>query len=1707
MLKKKFLKIVTTLACIATLILPHTSVVLATAVSNDKDNENYLEDGIIELAARTVHSNGKKYRLFKTSSSSGDGTDIIKIERAVKQVDDDGNYIAYYDDKGELHYKYNYTSEDTIYCLNGRASFIQGNDQALTYKRVVEDYFDSSAENKQKIKDVLSYKYKENDVDKTHNFTDDDYKALYNLFYNAYIMSMSEEEKNEYLEKVFEEELNKDTLPKVTVDDIKTKFDESDLNVLQQWAIWCYTNRNHESLEHVPYRENLNEIIINLSTGDSNIWDAMSETKRAYSEMFYNYLISKAKASSLTEIVYPELRKTVECCVEGNNYKIGPFNISKPSDNVECVMTLFNGETKITTYTVKDSSGNEITDSINSIFDKDYYIYLPKAMPISNLKFNISYRKTMASIWEKVDDPEHEYQPVVLLTKEPQNITVNIGLPQPDLALRKYIVKVNDKEITDRQPNVDTTNLKNGSSKTATYKGKKSPVEVRPGDKVTFRIEVYNEGSSDAKANEIVDYLPEGLELIENDSQNQKFKWSKNDDGYVVTDYLKDTTINAFNKSTGEITSKYVDVVCKVLENNENENILTNIAEIKGDDIEDRDSTPDNIKNNQNVNLMDLTDYKGKDNKDDLTDSNYYYKGQEDDDDFEKVIVKIPQFDLSLQKFITKINGKDVESREPKVDTSDLKNGKKDAKYTTVKEPKLKVKVGDIVKYTIRVYNEGEVNGYAEEVADYLPEGLGYLVDYKENDNNKWSYPENAETIKLSDIKNATKKVKISDFNNIEKLDDVKVVKGTVKLTSTKLDSSKTSNLLKAFDGTNKLDYKDIEVTCIVISDKNLKNIAEVNKNLDEEKNDITDRDSTPDNYFKDDGTYNKEDDDDYEELVTKIFDLALQKFITKVNDTKIEGREPTPKITDGKISYEHPSTPVEVKNGDKVTYTIRVYNEGPTAGYAAEIGDNIPEGLKFDPENETNKKYGWKMYDADKKETDDVSKAVEIRTDYLSMEKAEEREEDTLLTAFNETRNEILAKDVEVVFIVDTNSFDKAIVNIAEITKNTDEDGEDITDIDSTPDNKKDGEDDLDKERVIVKPFDLSLQKFITKLNGKNVEPSREPVVDTKPLVEGKTDAKYTTVKNPLIVETGDIVTYKIRVYNEGGVNGYAEQVADYLPEGLGYLVNYNANIDNYWALPTDLSKENTVKLNAIENGTKNLDIKNFKDVKDLNNVDVVKGSVKLTSTLLNSGNKDNLLKAFDGSNKLSYKDIEVTCIVLSDTNLRNIAEVTKNLDENKKEVTDRDSTPDTVNPKDYPGADKNQDDNDYEILTAVDKKFDLSLQKFITGVNGKTIKDREPKASFENGKLSYSHPTTPLEVNTGDSVTYSIRVYNEGDIDGYAAEIGDDIPNGLTFDPNNEVNKKYGWVMYDANKKVTADSNKAVEIRTDYLSKEKSEARKENTLIKAFNAEKGDLFYLDVQAVFTVSIKSADSTVINTAEITKDTDKDGKEIDDIDSTPDNKKDGEDDLDKERIHVGYFDLALVKDLKKAIVTQDGTTKEVNAKNGKLTKIEINRKKLNSTVVKFVYDITIKNEGTIPGYAKEITDYIPEGLEFVAEDNKSWKAGSNGTITSDALANTLIQPGQTASVEVVLRWKNGENNLGMKTNVAEISKDYNEAGDTDDVDSTPNNKKDGEDDIDDAPVILSISTGRAQTYFIISTAVLVIISTGVVMIKKYVLNK
>ena len=313
------------------------------------------------------------------------------------------------------------------------------------------------------------------------------------------------------------------------------------------------------------------------------------------------------------------------------------------------------------------------------------------------------------------------------------------------------------------------------------------------------------------------------------------------------------------------------------------------------------------------------------------------------------------------------------------------------------------------------------------------------------------------------------------------------------------------------------------------------------------------------------------------------------------------------------------------------------------------------------------------------------------------------------------------------------------------------------------------------------------------------------------------------------------------------------------------------------------------------------------------------------------------------------------------------------------------------------------------------------------------------------------------------------------------------------------------------------------AVKITTDYLSKEQGEERmkqdsslKENpNLIKAFDTSKDisdtNPDYKEVKIAFkVVEPNSSKKILVNAAQISDDSDEDGNEVDDEDSIPDKWNEGEDDQDKEYVKLVEFDLALRKWVTQAIVIENGKQTVTNTGHQPyddpeaIVKVELHRKKLKDVTVKFKYSIRVINEGDIEGYAKEVTDYIPEGLKFVASDNPGWTDKGNNVITTRLLENTLLKPGEYADVEVLLTWVNNENNMGLKTNIAEISEDYNDKG-VPDRDSTPNNKKDGEDDIDDAPVMLSISTGKEKVFIILGVTVLITIAGGVVLIKKFVL--
>ena len=1064
--------------------------------------------------------------------------------------------------------------------------------------------------------------------------------------------------------------------------------------------------------------------------------------------------------------------------------------------------------------------------------------------------------------------------------------------------------------------------------------------------------------------------------------------------------------------------------------------------------------------------------------------------------DATSIVVPKP-FDLSLRKFITNINGTEITNRIPQVDVSKLASGEATtATYNHTKTP-LKVAIGDVVTYTIRVYNEGDIDGYVEEITDHLPDQLEFIVDDQVNIENGWK------------IASST---------------DLKTIK--TEYLSKANETTDGANKISAFNGTT-LAYKDVKIKCRVVAtdpmaDK-ITNIADITKFTDGDGNTVTDRDSQENNVnlptgkdlenYKDSEINRGEeyipgqqDDDDFEKLTLKEFDLSLRKFITGVNGTAITNREPQVNVTPLKNGgttaiYNHPKTPVSVAIGDLVEYTIRVYNEAEIDGYVEEITDHLPDQLEFVAGNEINTKYGWVV---------DSTNSKIIRTNYLSKAK-EASEGANKIKAFDGTKLDY--KDVKVVCkVISTDPMPTKITNIADITKFTDGNGNKVTDRDSQENNVnipsdlpgyKDDEigkdyvpgqqDDDDFEKLKIKEFDLALRKFITKVNNTEIK-SRIPQVDTTPLKNGTgTTAIYNHSKEPVKVSLGAVVEYTIRVYNEGQVDGYVEEIKDHLPDQLEFIKDNETNKKYGWTVDSTDSK--VIKTSYLS-----------------------KANEKVAG--------ENKIPAFDGTT-LSYKEVKVACKVVSTdpmpSKITNLADISDFTDGEGNKVTDRDSKEDNVKiPEDRPGYKDDEskkdyvpgqeDDDDFEKVTLV--KFDLSLRKFITAVNNTEITSRIPQVDvtpIKDGSSTtakYDHPKDPVLVSNGNIVTYTIRVFNEGEMDGYASEIKDDMPQGLKFLTDNKTNIEYRWKMLDKDGKETENLDEAVSIVTDYLSKEQEKTAGAN-LLKAFDGEKLD--YRDVNVAFEVTEpNTSDRILINQAQISKDSDKDGNDVTDQDSVPDKWNEGEDDQDIEKVKVQYFDLSLRKWVTQAIVTENGEDKIIESGHKAeddpedVVKVDLKKSKINKVTIKFRYKIRVKNEGNIAGYAKELKDYIPNGLKFVPEDNPLWKQIDEKTITTDQTKDILLQPGDTTEVEVVLTWINDSENFGVMDNWAEISKDHNDFN-SPDIDSTPDNNKKGEDDIDDAPVSVGVQTGQIKTFTTIGLAVLVILSSGVVLIKKFVL--
>ncbi len=1528
------------------------------------------------------------------------------------------------------------------------------------------------------------------------------------------------------------------------------KLTNEDIDVVQQLAIWQFTNNNTgyqvtaNNFELFLKEKNKSEDYTSISEKFPTDREGFRRNEAA--KALYNYLIAKARENGSTSPVPTTTQNPISIdmtnntiSLEGENYILGPYRINEITDNIdyELEATLKNGETPVA-FKILNTNKQEV--QLKTVVGGQFYISVPSSQYVSGLKFNVTTKTNEKTLtyWSVYNAPLTD-QPVVEIGKTSISYSIPIitpNIPEEktfDLALRKFITAKTTgevrTEITNRVPNVTTQNLAtlNNGKWTVEKPHIKTPVEVQVGDIVEYTIRIYNEGELDGYALQITDHLPAGLEYIEDSALNQENEWvPSSDKKTITTSKLSETLLKAFEG--GEISFADVKIECKVVANvTSSDQILKNVAQItdhidKNGNKVDRDSQPNNLGADKINNYNPGTSTLGW--------------GYQDDDDYEDLVLQGKLFDLALRKFITaKTTGEvrtEITNRVPNVTTQNLatlNNGKWTVEKPHIKTP-VEVQVGDIVEYTIRIYNEGELDGYALQITDHLPAGLEYIEDSALNQENEW--------VPSSDKKTIT----------------------TSKLSET---------LLKAFEG-GEISFADVKIECKVVanvtsSDQILKNVAQITDHIDKNGNKV-DRDSQPNNLGADKiNNYNPgtstlgwgyQDDDDYEDLVLlgKQFDLALRKFITQINEKQLvdnNGKYIKEPVVGAKelealkagtattATYKHQKAPVGVSKNSEVIYTIRVYNEGQLDGYVTEITDYLPPELEF-VNDEFNAGYGWTASGRVVK-TDITSPNTKLSSsrDTIYAERNNESEDKVLLKAFDGEKLDYI--DVKIKCkVVNVEKLDTIITNIAEITAFTDSNGNIVIDRDSTEDsltndnskeqddikddnlpqdtdlpdykgrdtNKsiltdstyhyKGQQDDDDFDKLVLQEFDLALRKFITAVNDEKVT-NRYPVFTTNKDENG--NYIYVHTKEPIEVETTDLVEYTIRIYNEGNVAGYAKEIKDNIPKGLEFVPESDTNKEYRWIMLDEQGNETN---------------------------DVSKAKYITTDYLSKEQEADgeNIIKGFDQETMGSpeYKDVKVIFKVIAPSTyegiITNIAEISDDSDENGNPVIDKDSEPNN--------NDEKEDDIDKEHIKL--SYFDLALRKFITAVNENEITNRYPQFSIdEEGNYIYTHTKQPVEVENGNIVTYTLRIYNEGTKAGYATEIMDDIPKGLKFVPDNEENVKYKWMMYrkvEENEEIdevmnfdgvkyveTNDANKADIITTDYLSCGAEHATGRNNLLKPFDKntmEKPD--YRDIKVVFEVTEPdTSDRILINQAQITYDEDENGKDIIDIDSTPNKWIEGEDDQDIEKVKVKYFDLALRKWVTEAIVIENGKEKVTETGHHaeddpeEVVKVEIEKSKIDKVVVKFRYKIRVTNEGEIPGYATEISDYIPQGLKFVAADNKNWKE-VDGKIVTNELANTLLKPGESAEVEVLLTWINGSNNMGLKVNTAEISKDKNDSN-TPDIDSTPNNKKPGEDDIDDAPVILSTKTGELinLSYITLGTISLAIIGAGVVLIKKYIL--
>lgn len=496
-------------------------------------------------------------------------------------------------------------------------------------------------------------------------------------------------------------------------------------------------------------------------------------------------------------------------------------------------------------------------------------------------------------------------------------------------------------------------------------------------------------------------------------------------------------------------------------------------------------------------------------------------------------VTKDFQTNVSLQKYITQVNGVDINQSQTglttrinkKTSESDTDVAERISKNNTSanaeykKSSPVNIKVGDTVTYYIRVYNNSNIEAKNIIIKDRLP-----------NKNN----------IAKSTIVSATT---VNDAN----VNTVDNGNGTYNFTIASLSANRETyiKVVLRFDEyvegilantawiasttpNNKTSYRTADRDYVEMKKPNVslqKYIIGVNVN----------EDTNTDNY------------NSLNDTNTSLVDRKNRR--TKSGQENVNGilDEISLNNTVDNVSEYKYDKPVNIEVGDKVTYRIWIYNNSTTKADKVIVRENLPY---YTTNNNAIRSYV------------NIVSIKNNNNEAISYSKFEGNLTD------NPNTYEWIVNDLsgmsQIYFDV-TLEFTK---NTSEILTNTAW----VTGVE--PSNEKNSYRTVDRDYVKMCDYSVSLEKYVSAVNGGGVGDNRS----NKPIYS-LTMGKY-KFNSPVEVEIGDVVTYTLKLKNTSNKPIKVSQIYDLFESKLTYI-DYNTEYGTSLEINNQTSGELYININ----------------------------------------------------------------------------------------------------------------------------------------------------------------------------------------------------------------------------------------------------------------------------------------------------------------------------------------------------------------------------------------------------------------------------------------------------------------------------------------------------------------------------------------------